>query len=308
MKLLLAFFFSISAFANGPVVTIEYDVKSTLNSTDILFIIDNSGSMGPHQKTLMKLSEVFLKELKEAKFQISAISTDEDDKIDSKVITPGTPNGIEELKKLINNFGTNGSANEIIFKRLIDFNKSELSEKLLRKGNPLEVIILTDEEEQSTNEYGISYRDVIQEYNLSSKKIHVNSIVPTDSSSRCASRYFDIAAFKEIAAKTGGNVLNLCSAPEVFSSNYSELAKKIKQRANQNNELYIPISHHKLTGNVDFESISINYGSQVIPKGHANLGWIYNSIDNSIYFGKDIELDANQPKGTKLVITYMLQE
>jgi len=63
MKLfLLTMLFSFSTQAFDPTVTLEYKVKE-IKRTNVLFVIDNSGSMNDYQQQVAGLSEVFLNEL-----------------------------------------------------------------------------------------------------------------------------------------------------------------------------------------------------------------------------------------------------
>ena len=52
------------------------------------------------------------------------------------------------------------------------------------------------------------------------------------------------------------------------------------------------------------DSITVTYGSQVIPFGYEDLGWTYNSEENKIIFGESVILDDSQPEGIKVKIQY----
>ena len=68
MKLLaLSLLMSFSALAFDPTVRMEYQVNDVATQTDILFVIDNSGSMDSHQKLLAELSDEFLKQFENVK-------------------------------------------------------------------------------------------------------------------------------------------------------------------------------------------------------------------------------------------------
>jgi uncharacterized protein with von Willebrand factor type A (vWA) domain len=78
--------FSISSFsALDPTITVEFNIIKEKRA-DILFVIDNSGSMERHQETLSKFSKAFMSELKNINFKITAISSDKDDSLKNLVI------------------------------------------------------------------------------------------------------------------------------------------------------------------------------------------------------------------------------
>jgi hypothetical protein len=296
MKLfVLALLFSFSLFAFDPTVKLEYEVNENSHQTDILFVIDNSGSMDAHQKTLAEMSDEFLKQFVNVKYKMTAISTDKADPLKNAFITNNSADPIKELASLITSFGTSGDATEQVFGRTNDFLKSETGKDFLRPNTALEIIVITDEEEQSQV-------TVIDMMSLSSaKKFTFSGLLPVPNPNLCP-RYSspNNGKLEELISRTGGLLLDLCKDQAALSSDYENLAKEIIKRSLHKG---VPISKFVFRDPVDMNSIKVYYGTQIIPRGFIGTGWIYDETKNAIIFGGDIIL-SEQPKGTKFTIQY----
>lgn len=305
MKFLLAILFTVNAYAYNPSIRIDFEVEKSTPSTDILFIIDNSGSMADNQRTLRKLAKNFLGGLGETSFQITAISTDRSDPLQEVILTNNTSNVLFEFEKLMEIFGDTGDPSELVFSRLIDFSRVPFSSLFMRKGNPLEVVVLTDEPEQS-DRMNIYVSNVLARFKEIDKKLHVSSIIPVVENGECDSNTSPLPGFMDeffdIAKLTSGNIIDLCAKGNSFKSEYTQLARDIAARAAK--VPTIPIKSYQFKEVISFDSLEVSYGSQIIPAGHLNEGWVYNSDENTIYFGDHIKLDQNQPVEAKFSIKY----
>jgi hypothetical protein len=108
---------------------------------------------------------------------------------------------------------------------------------------------------------------------------------------------------EEISRLTNGLLIELCSSKEQLANKYALLAKNIVQRAIKRGHKAIPLNKLELANKVDLDSIKVFYGTQIIPKGMAQTGWIFDEKNNTILFGSQIHL-SNQPSGTKFTIQY----
>ncbi len=130
---------------------------------DILFLIDDSGSMGVAQDKLAKNISLFTTEMEKNKFldyQIGVISTsigfnyaDKSGKLQGnpKFVTRKTPNGLLALAQNIKNVGTSGDYEEKFFDPLyaaIDTSKN-LNPGFLRSDAFFVLIFITDTTDQS---------------------------------------------------------------------------------------------------------------------------------------------------------------
>ena len=163
MKFLLVLFFCFTFF----------DVAQAENKKqkmDVLFVVDNSGSMGATQQNIVKNTKVFLEQFALQPYldwKIGLISTDYQDApylgFDTSFESsnydfrdPQTINYISNLfQSSIERLGTYGSASEYVFfnvKRVLDSYKS-----FLRTDSNLVIIMISDEKEQSQYDFGDAY-------------------------------------------------------------------------------------------------------------------------------------------------------
>ncbi len=303
MKYLIALFFSVQAMAYNPYVTIKYDVKfaqtGTNKAVDILFVIDNSGSMHRKQNLLAKLAKDFLVPLNNIDYQIAAISTDQLN-IDSPYIITPKETSQYLLADLMIHFGISGSGTELIFYNIAQYLKTNQSKLLFRPHSNREIIMVTDEKEQSVNEYGPAY-SAVETLKLFSKNTTFNGLIPK--TEVCYHTSPPALNLMKIISDTNGNMINICGEDEIITSDYKELARSIAKRAEIKFQALMPVSKVKLHDQVNIDSISVSFGDQIIPRGLINEGWIYDSFSNEIIFGKNIIL-SEQPKESQLKIEY----
>lgn len=141
------------------------------NKVDILFVIDNSGSMSAIQKNVADNAKIFIEKFAQNSiidWKIGIISTD--DKEDpylgfkspfgASLIDVADPNTFSSVVKqfaaAVNSLGTRGSAFELTFSNVIRAldewqGLNSQHPKFHRKTAHLAVIMITDEEEQSGN-------------------------------------------------------------------------------------------------------------------------------------------------------------
>lgn len=296
---ILLFTFSISSFsAIDPTITVEFNIIKEKRA-DILFVIDNSGSMERHQETLSKFSKAFMSELNNIDFKITAISADKDDSLNNLVIDNRTINPTIELEELIIDFGNMGSADEVPFFNIKRFITQPEGIDFLRPHSNLEIIMLTDEPDQSIE----TANDILTD--LKSRKITVNAIVPLDRSNRdCAySHSYDNTKIEDFVTLTNGNLIELCQSTKTFEKDYSDLARSIVSRANVSDIDALPIKKYELPKNVDLDSVKVFYGTQIFRRGFLHTGWIYDEASNTILLNDNVEI-STQAAGTKFTIQF----
>lgn len=294
--MIIALLVSIRALAFDPTVTLEYAVKDYFKRTNILFVVDNSGSMTSNQEQVANLSKSFLKEFEDIYFKITAVSTDKADSVENLVIYKKMLNPEENLYKLITSFGVEGSMEEVVFSRIKQFYDSTYGKRFLRGNAPFEVIVLTDEAEQS----GITAQELIS--SIQGRRFIFNGIVPQQETVSCSYDAND-QNFIDAATLTGGMLLDICQGPSQMSLDYEKLAKEIAARAKPIAGK-VPVRIIVIKEKIDVESIKVFYGSQEIKKGFVDTGWVFNESKNAIMIGEKIHLDINQPADTKLTVKY----
>lgn len=164
MKFLLVIFFCFT-FCNHA------QAENKKQKMDVLFVVDNSGSMGATQQNIVKNTKIFLEQFALQPYldwKIGLISTDIADApylgFDTSFEAsnydfrdPQTINYITDLfQASIERLGTYGSGSEYVFyniKRVFDSYKG-----FLRADSNLVIIMISDEKEQSQYDFGDSYK------------------------------------------------------------------------------------------------------------------------------------------------------
>ncbi|OFZ16937.1 MAG: hypothetical protein A2Z20_09540 [Bdellovibrionales bacterium RBG_16_40_8] len=139
----------------------DYAVSGATNAVDILFVLDNSGSMEPELEKLADKFPNFIGSLNSLDWQVCATTTDisdEDGKLltfpnKSKWINKNTADSDAQFKGLLENLiklGTGSSDERGIYaiNRALDRN-----EGCFRDGAALSTVIISDEDERSTGGY-----------------------------------------------------------------------------------------------------------------------------------------------------------
>jgi hypothetical protein len=283
---------SLSVLAFDPTIKVEYQVNDTLQ-TDVLFVIDNSGSMDSHQKLVAGLSDNFLRQFNNVSYKITAINTDTADSLRNLVIAHDSPDPIKELSQLMTSFGVHGDSTELVFTRVHDFFVSEIGQRFMRKNTPLEIIVVTDEEEQSTQ----TVEDMMNL--LSVKKFTFNAFLPM-SETKCIPVNHQKSKIEELVSLSGGLILDLCKSTVALANDYEKLAKAIVQRAGKKT---LPITKFVFKEAIDINSVKVYYGTQIIQRGILGTGWVYDEVEHTLHLGQNIVL-GNQPVGTKFTIQY----
>lgn len=280
----------------GPVVKVEFEVGIVKPQTDILFVIDNSASMGAYQSALAGVSEVLLEEIKEIDFKITAINTDIESTESAPVIDSSHVNPLDALKTMMTLFGTNGGYQEMPFQNIYSYLKKPEGIQFARPKTSLEVIILTDEQDQSVK----TVNDMVELFD--NKKATVNSIIPFVNSV-CSQQQRSNTKIEDLTAQTNGLLIDLCGGEKSFISDYRDLAKEISKRALHISNRVVPIKFYQFLEVFNVDSLTVSFGSQIIPRGLIHTGWTYDREKNKIYFGENIEL-SDQPTDTKFTIRY----
>jgi len=283
-------------------------------TVDILFVVDNSGSMLSHQQTLADNIALFTdKFTKNAvlKFNIGVVTTDMEcwnGRIcngqlagTTKVVSNSTPY-LETV--LATNFilGTNGSASEESFSPVIaalsPANLAGPNAGFYRPTAALVVIFITDAEDQSNLSPQIFYDQLLVLKNKDAKKVLAyGAIVPT--SDQDCDRDDSWTTPKKIEnflglvsnGKKGQNIFSLCD-PQ-YGKKLADMAKDIVDEVGGVFYLNrIPVA----------SSIRVTYGSADLPKD-ANKGWSFDTDRNAIVLGNDVDW-SSQPSGSRVMVNY----
>ncbi len=313
---------SFSLLAESNIFNQSMDVDTKV---DVLFVVDNSGSMAPQQANLVNNFNAFISSFvsKGYDFRIGVIPSDTYKAIFSwgasyarlkdgygsthsgvYVIDQLTPN-IEQTFMTNATLGIGGSGDERPFQSFKVALDSPLNSDFRRPNAFLAIIILSDEDDFShdansdinenysysglhTINYYKTYLDNLTGSTSSVRKYSVNSIHVLDSTCLAASH---VAAnigvrYSALVDATGGVKGSICSPN--FSNELDQIQQGILTLASQ---FYLP----RLP---KVETIQVIVNGTLVPQG-AN-GWSYNASANSIVFA----YSALPPQGASIIINY----
>lgn len=258
---------------------------------DILFVVDNSGSMADNQQNLVNNFGRFYKVLQELNldWQIGVVTTDNGVlQGRTRIITPSTPDiqGTFSENALV---GVAGSGDE----KGLEFAYQALSEPLvssqnrgfLRPDAGLRVIILSDEEDYSSRNVDF-YVSFFQSLKLSPRLVTVNGITGEDSGCNTSCGAADAARrYADAVAATGGITASICTCD--FISALEALAADAQVYQDT-----FPLSQTPVEATI-----------QVLVNGQARYDWSYDASLNSVVFDTP---EGTPQNGEDVVITYEL--
>jgi hypothetical protein len=208
------------------------------NPIDILFVVDNSGSMTQHQKNLSAASTDIDKALSKMKrdFHIGVISMDTSNTMGAaapgallgnpRVLTPRNLPGALAKNLLI---GTNGSMDETPFDAvqfaLSSPNLIGINKGFLRANTPLAIVFLTDAEDQSLISVS-NFRNILVGIAGHPDNVTVFSwIVPSSTYGCDRDQYAEVPVkIEDLTRSLNGEIYNLC---EMTPANIQDFARKL---------------------------------------------------------------------------------
>ncbi len=273
------------------------EVKGS-NTVDLLWVIDNSGSMGDYQTQVMTNANAFMQDFIKQKldWKMGLISTDDTDmpyigfsgtdRLDSTVTDP-----VGLFTNAVDRLGTSGSAVEATFEPILQSIAQDPT--FLRPKTPLAVIMVTDAEEQSSIEANIFLSRLS---NLTSgRNIFAYGVFASqDFGCRSDEGDWDYQGSPyETFIKSAyvGQTYPLCRD---FGTSLVNIAHDIVTR----------ISHTAiyLTSRPDTSTLKVLYGNEELPAGTSESGglWVYDYGLNAIVF-HSLDFAVNDTDSVRVV-------
>ncbi|MBY0370738.1 VWA domain-containing protein [bacterium] len=269
-----------------PVVNVEkvHKLKELQgeNKVDILWVIDNSGSMGNHQQQLIKNADTFINAFVAnggLEWKMGIVSTDirQDPYIgftNSTLLTYQSPDNVQEFKRAVARLGTMGDAYEKTFAPI----KQHLTDypDFPRKNAVLAIIMVTDAPEQSN----IEAQDVIQF--LTAVKGDIRRVVSygvfaddTECDYTDEPWEYPGSPYEELIKATSGIRYILCSD---FGQNLADMGKDLVQRVRRP---YILLAERPIES-----TLRVVYKGKDLPGGPFESGgkWLYDFRQNRVVF------------------------
>lgn len=306
--------------------------QSFSSAVDILFVIDDSGSMNDHQRNLAANMDLFVEGLKENRFidyHIGAISTAEAEALGGvgtgagpgagrlngrfRFVDRTTPDGWNELKKNVL-MGISGSGYEKMFSptklALTEPNLSGWNAGFYRPTAFLAVIFITDAEDQSDKSEMGGNKSSNDPLNLSPAGMYDFLVQLKKGNKQKVLTYgswVPLGIPNSICRWDDGSMPHI-RLDEFFriakSSTYSLCDANYGQKLGEiGKDLIARIGRRVvLDRRPKSDSISIFYGTQeILPD--AESGWSYDPSENAINFGRKI-VWTDQPPGTNIEVGF----
>ena len=285
--------------------------------TDVLFVMDNSGSMSPHQELLSKHIEVIVDQALKTKndFHIGVTSTSDQTVFpyskgilghllgDIKVLTTHTPDLQTQLR---NNLllGAEGSGTEFLFSPIV----SALTEPLIstlnkgfyRSEADLAIVFVTDTEDQSQLS-SIEVSEFLFGLKKRPSKIILQAIMVTiEDIEQQSCKGENLAPIKvtELIDFYNGDIFSLCS--ENYVENLSSIGSKIFPEPKGDYAPGIVIDELAFEQKPDPNTIQVRFGNQTLVSGP---DWNYDAGQNKIIFSKNIQWQPQEP-GTLIEVQF----
>ncbi len=303
----------------APDLTVEKVVKDNDYQVfdpkvDILFVVDNSGSMDSHQKDIStnvgRFVAAFFNRVS-IDYHIGVVSTDMDQTFNGKCcgrligdptfIQSNTVNPAVDLAgRLL--LGTNGSGTEKLFDPVLAALsapiESTINKGFLRPEAHLAVIFITDAEDQSQGAGTALYDFLVKLKGKREKVLAYGAIIPSGIPNDVCPRDdystepHRIEQFLSLTINKGKNEFNLCAAD--FGDKLAQVAQDLAKQVS--NTIYLnraPV----------IKTLKVTYGTQLIANDPLT-GWTFDPSLNALFLGDNLSLDPNQPVGSKIKVDF----
>lgn len=279
----------------------SFEIITESQKVDVLWVIDNSGSMKSSQEALAANFESFSSKFidKDYDFQMAITTTDAykdssfggaDSQFVGGIMDKDTPNFVEKFTENVQ-VGTGGNTDERGQESVETALENRLNSGLLREGAKLAIVFLSDEDDTSKedNEYYYEYLKDKTNSTDDALNFSVSTISITDEACRqkLGSSVRKVGKrYNDLAAVTNGTVTSLC---DDFSDSLSQISDKITK------SVITKISNIKLNKTPIRETLKVFVNDSEMPESvDGSEGWIYNSEKNEITFteGSVPEADA----------------
>jgi len=277
----------------------------TDKNIDVMFVIDNSGSMYSIQQNVIRNSKIFLEQFAKQPYinwKIGLISTDKseapylgfDSAFDYTLIDFRDPTSfgrtVEMFQEAVSQLGTNGDASEYVFynvKRVLDLYNGQSTGRpsFLRQNSHLVVVMVTDEKEQSQSDFGDDY-DVPNYLKTMTKYIAGNKILRfygalsrrdlKDCNQPGDYEDYKGSPYEKIINLTNG--FNISACVNDFGTDLAKIGKDIASLVGLPSLL---LKQRPLP-----ETIKVYYKDKLLPPGSKESGgiWFYEENTNTINF------------------------
>lgn len=270
---------------------IQIHVQPTMSALDILFVIDDSGSMHDHQKNLRSNIPLFVQNILDqgVHLKVGVTTTSDcykgnpskscDGNFEAGVLDSKNANFLEHLNQSLD-VGVSGSATETPLEMARKALSQNRHADFLRPEAHLAIIFLTDEDDIASPGSLDEYIRFFSSVKKSPSQMQVASI-QTDLTPSCRSVSPSKGNLQYVVESLKGKLISICS------QNYGELLSDLGLSLGNIINTEIPLFVEP-----DLASLVATYGSYTLPRGDLYQGWIYDSQKNSLLLGSKINWSA----------------
>lgn len=302
---------------NVPIVPPQDKVKDTSEkvyynpTVDILFIVDDSGSMAEKQTNLARNVGLFITEIQKYSaldYHIGVVtstvnggwggSSAGDGKLvgNTRYVDRNTPDMMGVLRSNLM-VGIYGSALEEFFTpiqlALSAPNVTGHNQGFYRPDAYLFTIFITDADDQSDMNANDLYTFMLGLKSQDKTKIMTNGVIIPSADSSCnRSGEYPPQKIEEFIRLSGGTQFGLCDSD--YGQKLADLGKLLVARIGNT----IPLSRAPIV-----ETIEVNFGTQKL-ENSVEDGWMYDPSRNAIVLSRGIQW-SKQPQGTQVEVTFI---
>ncbi|MCB0385752.1 MAG: VWA domain-containing protein [Bdellovibrionales bacterium] len=274
-------------------------------AVDILFVVDDSGSMGSHQNNLAQNIDLFLAQIQSlTDYQVGVITTSCDytgvrcGVLRNGFVTPTTPDPIKTLRENLL-VGVSGSGTETHFKTLAAALSDEVrhgaNAGFIRDEAHLMIVFVSDAEDQSGDIDVQAVADRLIGVKGSATMASAHGIlVPTGDTTNCDRDDGNTtpARIEDLIGRFGGQVSSLCST--TYGEDLVRMAQAVTGLSRRIPLLLQPI----------VETIRVFFNAMEIPTGVLGQGWAYSPETNEVVIGELVDL-SGAPEKTPVIVEFV---
>lgn len=253
-------------------------------AADILWVVDNSGSMQKEQDDIKTNTSFFINEFAvkaQVNWRMGLISTArrEDPYLgfqNNGRFEKGSPDPIRTFQNAISQLGTSGDADE----RSMDSIMTQIrkDQNFIRNSACLVMILVSDEPDHSKDFNAQSFLKEIEKLKGSLKAVRIFTVLATNENGCDTGESYDYAgsSYEQIVNATKGGNYDVCNSN--FGAQLADIGRKIVELV-ANSKLLL--DHVPLV-----ETIKVSYKGIELPQGNQDEGgvWYYDIIQNAIVF------------------------
>jgi hypothetical protein len=282
------------AVVKPPTQLIKANVKelAPASKVDILWVIDNSGSMSEYQRDVIRGAQRFMSRFVQSKgldWRIGVRSSDMVDFIDAGFgptdgINPASADPLAQFQDAVGKLGDWGSGTEMFFNPVLDaFTRFPA---FFRNDAALAAIFITDAPEQSLDGPNDTdpdltaqvFMDRVRAFKGKGSDFYLYAALAAEDFGCSTSEglVYSTSKYKEVIDATRGKVYTLCDPN--FGDSLADLAKDLLQH------VFTP--RIKLPVRPIVSSIRVAYGDVILKGGPKAEGgvWLFDYATNSVVF------------------------